>query len=380
MNDFFIEINNQKFKGFKTVSVTKSLENFVDTFNITISTKEKIVNNQRVPQNLIKVQDTIRILIDNNLILTGFVDQLSISYDANNHETTIAGRSKTSDLVDSNMRQISYNLRDFKQLVETVLSDNGYTDIDVLSDTTIKALEDNTGSSDFGFAEDKNTKVANQTIFEFLDLYAQKVQILLRTDEEGNILLTREETENTIGNLISTKNNSNNNIKSASINIDNTNRFRFNELQSQGDNKSYWKSTTNQTSSSDDTLVRSPRRKIVIAKSSSLTDELNDLAKWEVNLRRAKSINYSCTVQGYYNDKKSTSLWQVNKLVKVLDDKCLLDGQFLIKDITFNKSEGGGSTTTLNIINRGAFTLDPDIIVDELNSNDFASQLVNTDI
>ncbi len=380
MNEFFIEVNNQKFKGFKTVSVTKSLENFVDIFNITISTKEKIINNQRIPQNLIKVQDKIRIFIDENLILTGFVDQLSISYDVDNHETIISGRSRTSDLVDSNMKQISYTIKDFKQLIEAVLSDNGYTDISVSSDTTIKQIEEKTNDSGFSFQEEKDTKVSNQTIFEFLDLYAQKVQILLRTDEEGNILLTREETENTIGNLISTKNNLNNNIISASISIDNTNRFRFNELQSQGDNKSYWKSTTNQTSSSDDTLVRSPRRKITVAKSSSLTSELTDLAKWGVNLRRAKSINYTCAVQGYYNDKKSTSLWNINKLVKVLDDKCLLDGQFLIKDVTFNKSVEEGSTTTLNITNRGAFTLDPETIVKELDSNDFASRLVNTDV
>ncbi len=371
-NNFFIEVNRQKLKGFQTVQVTKTLESFVDIFAITVSTQEKIINKLRVPQNLIKAGDEIRIFIDDNLIFTGFADQVSIAYNTDTHETNINGRSRTSDLIDSSMIQKSYSQKDFKRLVENVLTDNGYTDISVLNNTTIDEIENSTL-----FKKQTNTKTSSQTIFDFLDSYAQKVQVLLRTNEEGNIVLTREESGNTIGNLISTKNNPNNNIKSATIIIDNINRFRFNQVQGQGDNSSYFTSTVNQTGEFEDTLIRSPRRKISSAKSASVSDELGDLAKWETNLRRAKSLNYSCIVQGYYNDKKSTSLWQPNTLVKILDDKCLLDGQFLIKGVTYNKAINGGSTTTLNIVNRGTFNLDPDIIVTELDSNDFASQLSN---
>lgn len=371
-NNFFIEVNRQKLKGFQSVQVTKTLENFVDTFSIELSTQEKIINKLRVPQNLIKAGDEIRIFIDENLIFTGFSDKVSIAYNIDNHQTNIGGRSRTGDLVDSSMIRKSYSQKDFKRLVENVLTDNGYTDISVLSNTTVDQIENSTL-----FKKQTNTKTSTQTIFEFLDSYAQKVQVLLRTNEEGNIVLTREENGNTIGNLINTKNNPNNNIKSATIIVDNINRFRFNQVQGQGDNSSYFTSTVNQSGESEDTLIRSPRRKISSAKSASVSDELGDLAKWETNLRRAKSLNYSCVVQGYYNDKKSTSLWQPNTLVKVLDDKCLLDGQFLIKGVIYNKAINGGSTTTLNIVNRGAFNLDPDIIVAQLDSNDFASQLSN---
>ena len=383
-NNIFFEINGVKFEGLIKASLTQTLENFVDIFSLTFSVKENIVNQRRNPENLIRVQDKIRIFIDNNLRSTGNVDKLTISYDDKSHELSIAGRSITSDLVDSDIVGEGYkNLTDYETLIRKVLDDNGYSDIKIINNLgklLINLTNDSSGG--WGDSEEGETKKSdtNEKIFNFLDKYALEAKILLRTDKDGNIVLTREETQQTIGSLINTKNNPNNNIKGGVIIIDNSKRFRFNEIHTQEDNGFFTISAINQNSSFEDKQVRSPRRSRVTKKFTSNTKDLDPIVKWETNLRRAQSINYSCIVQGYYTDKKNTDLWQSNKLVKVLDDKCQLDGQFLIKGVTYSKDLENGTLTKIDIVQRGTFNLNPDKVTKDLESNDFGNGLINIDV
>lgn len=381
-NNLFFEVNGVKFEGFIKGSLTQTLENFVDIFSFTFSVKETIANQRRVPQDLIKVQDTIRIFIDNELLSTGFVDKLLISFDDETHDLSVIGRSITADLIDSDIDGRTYNnIIDFQSLVTRVLSDNGYNNIKVINGLgalPINLKGDTSGA--WGRGEEKESDTSEK-IFTFLDKYALEAKVLLRTNKDGNIVLTREETEQTIGSITTTKNNLNNNVKSARIIIDNSDRFRFNEIRSEEDNSSTgWTAVSQAPSIFEDKLVRSPRRIRNRVKFTSNQADLNDIVKWETNLRRAKSINYSCLVQGFYNNRQNTDLWQPNKLVAVLDDKCQLDGQFLIKGVTYNKDLENGTTTRLDIVNRGTFNLDPDKVTKDLESNDFGTGLINIDV
>jgi prophage tail gpP-like protein len=103
---------------------------------------------------------------------------------------------------------------------------------------------------------------------------------------------------------------------------------------------------------------------------ASTNTSLARLAIWQVNLRRAKGQRYDCTIQGFYSNKE---IWQANTLVQILDDKCQLNGEFLIQGVSYQKSNSG-TFTTLSIVNKGAFTLTP-ATIRSLSSNDFASGL-----
>ncbi len=382
-NNFFLEVNGVRFEGFLKASLTQTLENFVDTFSFILSIKDEIKNNRRNPQNLIKAQDKVRIFIDNNLKLTGFVDKLTISWDDKSHEMLINGRSRTSDLVDSDIIGTGYkDLFNFETLVRSVLDQNGYTGIKIINNLgTLPINLKNDSSGGWGDSDDEGGKTTNEKIFSFLDRYAVEAKVLLRTNKDGNLVITREESEKTIGSLINTKNNQNNNTKAGKITIDSSNSFRFNEIYATEDNSfTGWSATSQPPAIFEDELVRSPRRSRTAKKFTSNAQDVVGIIEWETNLRRAQSRNYSCVAQGYYTDKKSTDLWEVNKLVPVIDDKCQINSQCLIKGVTYTKDLDNGTLTKLDIVQKGTFNLDPDKVTKDLASNDFGNGLINTDV
>jgi prophage tail gpP-like protein len=178
-NDIFIEVNKIRYSGFTDVSITKSLNHFASSFTASLVSKETFIGNDRIIDNPIKIQDEVRVYIDSQLEITGFVEDLKIKCSSDEHMIRISGRDKTGDLIDSSIISKSYKTRDLKRLIELVLADNGYNDIKVIQQSpNIDNLEDNET------VEAEN----NDTIFSFIDRYAKKVQVLLITNEEGNIV------------------------------------------------------------------------------------------------------------------------------------------------------------------------------------------------
>lgn len=357
MNKIILEVNGIQYEGFTDITVNRSIENFCSEFSFATTVKE---DEARVIQNAFKVQDEVKIYIDSKLIITGYIEDLDISYSADSHNIQLKGRDKTGDLIDSSIIEKTYTTRNFERLINIVLNDNGYTNIKVIN---------NVGSLVFEKHEENKTK-KRDTIFEFLDHYAQKLQVLLTTNEEGNIVITREGTSKADGVLISEKNGKNNNILTASISITSKERFRFIEVYAQSDNDSFTENTINQKSIAEDKQIRGVRRKRITLPISSTNTSLARLAVWQLNLRRAKGQRYDCTIQGFYSNKE---IWRPNTLVQILDDKCQLNGEFLIQGISYQKSSNG-TFTTLSIVNKGAFTIMPEI-TKSLASNNFASGL-----
>jgi prophage tail gpP-like protein len=348
-NDMFLEINGIRYEGWETVNVSKSIENLSGQFSFESSVREVFINNERFIENPIKAQDEARIFIDDNLITTGTVEDLNISYSIGNHAISVSGRDKTGDIIDSSVIQKSYNINNFPKLIAIVLKDNGYTNIDVKNNVTnLKALGSN----------EKIKTESGDTVFSFLDRYAKKLQVLLNTDAEGNIIITREGNDDAGGALISTKNNPNNNIISAKLNINTNQRYRFVEVFSQADNNSFGINAVSQKGSAEDDIIRAPRRIRINSNNSTNATFLNDLAKWNMNVKRAKGQRYDARVVGYYADESANILWQPNTLVPIYDDKCNLEGSFLIQGVSYSKSSSG-SFTDLSIVNQGAFSLSP---------------------
>lgn len=378
-NDIILEVNGVEFTGFTNISVSKSMEGLSTLFSFTATSREIIVNGNRVLVDEPKVQDEARVFIDGTLISTGFIDDLSISYSADGHSISVSGRDQTGDLIDSSFYQQSkeYKQRDLKRLIEIALKDNGYTNIKVINEVdNIGKLESSEDPNSFGSSA--TARVADgDTIFSFIDKYAKKLQVLLVTNVDGNIVITREGLSGAGGSLISVKGGENNNILSANLNVTTKDRFRYMEVYSQADNSSFLLTSVKQEASAEDTQIRAPRRKRVSAKVSTEKNLLTNLAKWQVNINRAKGQRYDCKVAGYYTDKEQGSIWKINTLVQVRDDKCQLDGEFLIQGVTYTKS-GAGSFTDLSVVNKGAFTLDTETAVQQVSSNNFASNLLRS--
>lgn len=344
-NELILQVNGISYKGFTDATFSRSIENLTGQFNFSTTVKE---NNNAIIQADIRCQDEVKIFIDDTKLLTGYIEDLDINYSANSHSITFAGRDKTGDLLDSSILKKEYRIKNFQRLVEVVLKDNGFTKIKVFNDVGDLNLRN--------YDPDKDAFVVqnSDTILSFLDKYAQKLQVLLITDEEGDIRITREGSDLSLGSINSAIGNPNNNVLSASINVSTTERFRTIELQSQQGDQ-FQNDQLNQSATATDSVIRATRKRIISYDISSEELTLKELAKWNINMRRARGLRYNCTLQGFYEQRDKGFIWQPNTLVTVQDDKCQLSGQFLIQGVTYRKSNEG-TFTDLSIVNKGAFS------------------------
>lgn len=356
LNRIFLAVDGVRYDGFTDISVERSIEKMCGTFSFSSTVKESgknLVDGNsplRLIQNPIKVQDEVSVFIDDTLVMTGRVEDLTVNYNPTGHTISVSGRDKTGDLIDSSVIQKQYKERNFARLLRLVLDDNGYSGIKIQNNLPTPAI----------LPSDEVVRTEpSDTIFSFLDKYAQRLQVLMLTDALGNIVLATEGDEGVGGALISQKNGENNNIVSANFQVSSRDRFRFVEVFAQSGNSTFSKNSVSQKGSYEDSQITTNRRKIIVAGKATQKNMLDQLAEWNVTVRRARGQRYDCQVVGYYTGRDNGRLWEINKVVPVWDDKADLDGQYLIQGVKYTKSLQG-SFTEISVVELGSFTIDPE--------------------
>jgi prophage tail gpP-like protein len=354
MSKIFLEVEGVKYEGFTDVAVNSAMENFSSSFSFSTTVKETSLG---IIENDLKLGQQARVFIDDNLVITGYIESLDISYSAGSHSINVSGRDIGGDLIDSSIRQKSYIQRDFKKLINLVLTDNGYS-IKVINKVGTLTLEP---------TETIKTEQSD-SIFDFLDRYAKKLQVLLKINPSGDLEIIREDDE-VVKNFLINDFTQNNNILSASLSLTTVNRFNVIQVYSQDNNQTHTKTGISQKGAATDYNIRTTRRKTITMNTASQSKSLTSLAEWNINLRRAKGSKYSCKVVGFYSGK---DIWQPNKLVNIIDYTAQVKGNFLIQGVEFSQSLQG-SFTTLDIVERGAFS------AEGVNSfgNSFADGLIS---
>jgi len=349
-----LEVNGNRYTGFTDITVFRSIETISGSFDFSATSSDTLV----FP---IAAQDACKVYIGNIPVINGFVESVSVSYDASSHSISISGRDRTCDVIDSTIIGAkNFSGQSLVKIIQKVLSDNGLSTISVIN---------NTGSSITAFNDaESSSSPVSQTIFEFIESYARKRQILITTDGEGNIVLARASTivssavlENIIGGQF-------NNIKSATVNYDFTKRFYKYVMQSQQSPSSTLsfgdvalENVAVQTGSYIDNTIRNTRITEVISETSDLTTNLSQLASWTANLARTRSTEYKAVVQGYFLDSSKAEIWKPNLLVKVTDDFCNINATLLIKSVEYKLSVNDGSTTIITLVDADSYTLESQV-------------------
>jgi prophage tail gpP-like protein len=353
-NNIYLEVDGIRYEGFTDIAVNSAMENFSSSFSFTTTVKEtksgRLIND-------IKLGQKAKVFIDDILITTGFIEELDKEVSPSSHSKTASGRDIGGDIIDSDIIQKSYNQRNFESLLNLVLKDNGFL-IKVINKVGILNLE----------AKETIKTELNQSIFNFLDQYAKKLQVLLKMDKNGNLNIIREDDE-VVKNMLINNHTENTNILTSRLKLSTIDRFNVVEVYSQGNNKTHTKTGISQKGKAVDPQIRSTRRKILTMDTASESKSLKALAEWNVQVRKAKGSRYTCTTLGYYSS--NNTLWQPNTLVDIIDYDMEVQGTFLIQGVTFHQNLQG-SFTDLDIVEQGSFS------VGKINNfgNSFADDLI----
>ena len=340
-----IKVNGENLENFQTAKVSKSIENLCGAFSFTSTAKK----DSSFP---IKVGDLVQISADDITVLTGYVETLRVNYNDNSHSINVTGRDLLCDLIDSSVgktKEFKGNVS-FLNIARKILDDIGLTNIQI--------IDESGGIDSFKDTELTSANVGDGA-FEFLEKFARKRQILLTTNGQGNLVLTRAGNSKSETTLYHEVGGQANNIKSANLEITTSNRYNKYSIQSQLNPTNLTDSfnsqdISNQSGSASDSLIRNTRFFEMNAEESSDSQTLNERASWESNIRRARSLNYSAKVQGH---SFAEEIWRNNTQIRVKDDFCNINAILLIKSLEYTYDINSGSETALTMTYKDAYTL-----------------------
>ena len=346
--------NGDIYKNFKEIEVSLDMDNLAGSFSIVSSvSKDNIFP--------FGAGDYIEILVDGEQVINGYIDKLDGMYSAGSHDIRIGGHSKIIDIVHST---VDPELKEFKeaisldQIARKLLDDNKMESTKVINKVGyIKPFKKGEVSASVG-----------ETIFDFLEKLTRKRQLILNSDGDGNLLLTRgigEESPTIAYDIFNMIGVEGNNILSASLKLDTADRYRFYKVHSndgtiisEADIGLGGKANPSEgvENEAEDTDIRETRIFEIKAEESSSQAECENRAKWEKNIRKTRSLTYSATIQGH-SGGINQEVYKINTVVRVVDDFYSLAEIMIIKKVVFEYSLSNGSTTTLDCILKDGYNI-----------------------
>lgn len=348
-------VSGIEYEGFLAAEATLRLDAVADAFSFEATSKDGVP----LP---FKGGEACSVTVDGEKVISGFIEIANPSGDAESHDISIRGRDKTGDLVDSHMggdRSDRPDLSDIgtaaslKTICEKVIAHIG-ADIDVIDEVSPPL---------FDVANDLASPEPAQNAFEFLEGLARKRQVLLSSNADGNLVITRAAGVTGAGVIQNLVGSNTNNVITYDAIYDTTGRFNTYIMASQLNPtvnpylEAAPETMVNQKAESLDEDIRASRQFAFIMENSSGSTVGQQRADWEANIRKARGLLYSVSLDGYRD--QGGQLWTTNVLVPVRDEYAGIDSQMLVNAVEFSFDVENGRTTTLSLIHPDAYKQEP---------------------
>ena len=332
MSDLALKVDSKIYAGWKEIKIQRGIRRFADTFELTLS---EVWAGQDV-RRPIKIDSPCQIEIDGETIITGFVDDVLPSYDANNHSVTVNGRSKLGDLVDCSQSKDEFAGKKLDYIAKNICALFGFKVI-VLANV--------------GEPFRKPILETGEGYQEFLSRLASYRAVHLTSNTDGDLVITRSGTNRITTALVLGEN-----VLSASGTQSKRDRFHHYAVKGQqaADDFSFGPASAHVTGEATDEHIRKARTTVIVPDDLTLNDAKR-IAEYERNIRFGESQTYTYVVNGWRHDE---GLWEPNKLVRVIDAFMQLDTDLLITHVTFIMDDEG-QRTELEVMPREALDLIP---------------------
>mgnify|MGYP005990789549 CR=1 FL=1 len=342
-----IEVDGVQYTNFTKASCKLRLDSLSSFFSFTAAADGP----DRLP---LRTGQECKVYVDDELVLTGHIESMLVDYTTGKHSITYAGRDKTADILDSTLGAID-NIEGqeltMKAAIQRVISHLGL-DVKVIDQVQPKLFKQD---------EDLLNPEIGDNAFEFIERIARKRQVLLTSDQYGNLVLARNDGTRADGVIQHVIDSEDNNVLAATFAKNTSERFRLYKVASGlniaaiADIGGDVEVLTDQQGDIEDGDIRKGRQMVVISETPSGSDT-KERAIWEADVRKARSTTYDCTVAGYRVGIDSGDIWRTNRLYAINDDFIGLDKPMLCNAVTFNLDEDG-RRTDLELIGRDAYRL-----------------------
>jgi len=337
--DVSLQVNGMEYAGWKSARVTRGIESVSGSFTLSVSDRWA----ETATAWPIAEGDECTIKVGGEVVITGFVDRRTVSFDASTHSLSVSGRDRTGDLVDCS----------------AVLSTWEFTNTPVL--TLARRVAAPFGvevTMQSGLTPTVPAKLSvdpGDSAFEVIERACRAAALLPVSDGRGGLALMRPGTARTHTALVEGEN-----LKSGSVERDASGKFRRVVVrgQSSGTDALSGEQAAAPQASAEDANVRRAARVLLVRPEGNVTTALaKKRAEWETTVRAARSLTVTVTVQGW--TQGNGALWPVNALARVNSVRLGLDEELLITSATYSLDDSGGTTTELVLRPPNAFKPEP---------------------
>ena len=319
--------------GWKRLRVSRSIECLAGSFEFEV-TERWPAQPKTAP---VKAGAACRVFLDEQRIVTGYIDTRSVDFDSAKHSVKLVGRDKTGDLIDCSAIHKSGQWHNVKldQLARDLVKPYG-----------LKAHV----LADVGKPFPSYNLEEGESVWECLERAARQRAVLLTSDEYGDLVIVRAGQKMLDVALVGGQN-----IKAARADF--TWKDRHSEYIVKGQGRLGQDGDPEHSEAvgkAKDEVVSRHRPLIVISEVHNSNATALERAEWERNVRRGRSVRGSITVQGWCDP--SGELWRPNCLVSVTSPSLwLADTEMLIVGCVYTLDEERGTLTELAIMRPEAF-------------------------
>lgn len=328
-------VNNNVYEQWQEVTVSASMEALARTFSLKVIEQLPKVNSAIAIRN----GDACTLLIDGEVLVTGFVNKVDKSYDHQSHSITVSGRDKTGDLVDCSYdgNLYEWNDRNLQQIISDICAPYG-----------IKVIL----KTDIGANFKKFRIEQGERCIESIDRLCRHRGVLRMSDGQGNLVITKSSTKRLSTPVVVGKN-----VKSCTFSDSQLDIFSRYVVKGQniGDDNIYAESSAEPQGIATDSAIRH-RTTVILAEDIGNNATYAKRAYWEAIVRRARSQTYNYTLDSW---KGNGQIWQENKIVKVEDPLLGIKRDMLVSGVEFTLNSRGFESK-LNLVHPKAFDLLPE--------------------
>lgn len=326
------------YSGWTDVRITRGIEDMSGSFSLQLTSKITVSDGN------IQVGAECYVEINNNRVITGYIDDVVINISDTEHTITVTGRDKTSDLIDCAAIHASGRWRNASlQKIATDLC--GAFGINVVWN-----VDDGEAREVFRWLQIE----PGETVFEILARAARQRGVVLTSDVYGNLVFTGAGKKNisilTLGD----------NIKNLCITRSWRDRFSLYRVIGDCAGGAIWGETQTATQSTAvyanavDELVTRYRPTIIVSDDNLNKNSATVRANWERRRAAAHGQQFSVTVQGWLYD--DVNLWLPNHMVFLTAETYeLFAEELLIIEVEFGVGNDDGMTTKLLLMPRDGF-------------------------
>lgn len=341
MTEFSLQIAGQRYGGWKTLSVSRSLRDAAAVFSVTLS--ERWAGRETALP--IRPGSACVLDLDGEVVVSGHVDVYAPSFSGGEHNVTAEGRSKTADIVDC----------------AAVVSGGQFKNYD--AGQVARALAAPFGIAvetvgDLGAAFPDVQVQQGETCFALIERLARMRGLLVTDDASGRLLIGRLETLDTRPAVALRQGKE---IIAASLRLDWSQRFSTYRVKAQraGTDEAFGEAAAAVEAEATDPDVLRYRPWLEVAETSSDEGDALRRAKWQASTAAARATSIDVTVQGWRSE--DGALWASGRRVNIEAPALSVSRDLVVDRVEFQAGENG---TVTQLVAVPAAALQPEPLVE----------------